>query len=270
MERQIQWYPGHMAKAKRQLGELLKYLDVILEIRDARIPLASHNGDLDALLERRPRIVILNKVDLADPSLTKAWQEWFRGQKMLVLTVNGQNGQGVNQIWKLLEQELPAPKVNRPRRIGVVGIPNVGKSSILNRLLGTGAAKTGNMPGVTRGKQWIRRGNFEVLDLPGLLPPKIQSDEDGLKLAMLGAIREELIPAYDLALLVLERYGAKLFNWTELDSNFDSPEAGLEWYAKKRGFLSKGGEIDEHRAILALLKDFRDGRLGRISLESPN
>jgi len=270
MERQIQWYPGHMAKAKRQLGELLKYLDVILEIRDARIPLASHNSDLDELLERRPKIIILNKVDLAEQNLTKAWQEWFRKQKILSLTVNGQNGQGVNQIWQLLEKELPPIKINRPRRLGVVGIPNVGKSSILNRLLGTGAAKTGNMPGVTRGKQWIRRGNFEVLDLPGLLPPKIQSDEDGLKLALLGAIREELIPTYDLVLLLLERYGARLFGWEQLKVTITSPEDGLEWYARKRGFLSKGGEWDQHRATLALLKEFRDGRLGRISLESPH
>lgn len=266
----IHWFPGHMAKAKRQLAELIRFLDVILEIRDARIPRASHNGDLDALLERRPTVIVLNKADLAEPAATGAWQQWFLAQGTPAISVNGKNGQGIKEVWKLLGNVLPGSKFTRARRVGVVGIPNVGKSTILNRMLGTGAAKTGNLPGITRGKQWIKREGFEILDTPGLLPPKIVSAEDGLKLAWVGTIRDEIIPSYDLALQLMERYGEAIFGWEKAGLALGSIEEKLDWFARKRGFLVKGGDSDIHRGAITLLKEFRDGRLGRISLERPS
>jgi ribosome biogenesis GTPase A len=266
----IHWYPGHMAKAKRQLSELIKFIDAIIEVRDARLPMTSHNSDIDSILIRRPRLVVLNKSDLADPEITEQWRNWFEKSDCPVLAVNGKSGQGVDQIWRSLNRLFP-PDNRRPTlRIGVVGIPNVGKSSLLNRLIGTSSAKTGNLPGVTRGKQWIKRNGFEILDTPGLLPPKIADQESGIKLALVGTIREEIIPTYDLALMLLTRFGEQLFAWRQNGLMITDPEAGLEWYARKRGFLMKGGEIDLHRGATTLLNEFRNGRLGKLSLEVPS
>lgn len=262
----IHWYPGHMAKAKRELNELIKYLDLILEVRDARLPKVSHNSDLEVMLGKRPNIIILNKIDLADPSLTSEWTRRFNQLGLTVTGVNGKNGAGMKEVWNLLEKHQKNNTTRPTLRIGVIGIPNVGKSSVLNRLLGTGSAKTGNLPGITRGKQWVKREGFEVLDTPGLLPPKIINQEDGMKLALIGTIREEIIPVYDLALFLLESYGDQLFNWENSQS---VPIERLEWYARKRGFLGKGGLPDLNRAAGTLLKEFRDGRIGRITLEVP-
>jgi ribosome biogenesis GTPase A len=266
---EINWYPGHMARAKRQLAELIKYLDVILEIRDARLPQISHNSDLEILLERKPNVVILNKVDLAESKTTKAWVDWFKGKSNPVLEVNGKNGAGVDEIWRLIPKIILTKKIRTIIRVGVVGIPNVGKSTILNRLTGTGSAKTGNRPGITRGKQWIKRNGFEILDTPGLLPPKIVNQEDGFKLAFIGTIREEIIPTYDLTLKLLESYGERLLGWEKAWLQLKTVEEQLEWFAKKRGFLLKGGTPDINRVVSCLLKEFRDGRLGRVSLEVP-
>lgn len=266
----IHWYPGHMAKAKRELTELMKCIDLLLEIRDARIPLSSHNSDLEPILTRRPNLVVLNKADLAETSITKEWTGWLAARQIPVIEVNGRTGQGVNQIWKALMQRQAATTLKRAFRVGVIGIPNVGKSSVLNRLLGVGVAQTGNRPGITRGKQWVKRGSIEVLDTPGMLPPKIADHETGIKLGLIGTIGEDLLPVYDLGLELLARYGERLFEWGKMGLNMDSPEAGLDWYARKRAFLVKGGEPDLNRAIYALLQDFRNGRLGRISLETPS
>jgi ribosome biogenesis GTPase A len=266
---EINWYPGHMAKAKRQLAELIKYLDVILEVRDARLPIISHNDDLEALLVRKPQLIVLNKVDLAEPQLTKAWVSWFGKLSAPVIEVNGKNGFGMDKIWKLIPQIVSVNKIRAVIRVGVVGIPNVGKSTILNRLIGNNSVKTGNRPGITRGKQWIRSNGLEILDTPGLLPPKITNQEEGLKLALIGTIREEIIPAYDLALKLLAEYGERLFEWDKTGEKLETAEARLDWYTKKRGFLIKGGTLDLNRGVSSLLKEFRDGRLGRISLEAP-
>ncbi len=265
----IHWFPGHMAKAKRQLTEMLKYLDIIIEVRDARIPLISHNSDLKHLFQRRPVIIVLNKADLAEASITKEWQSFLMQQGALVAVVNGRNGNGVKEIWDLLNKTVQL-KSTRPKRVGVVGIPNVGKSSVLNRLLGVSTAKTGNLPGVTRGKQWVKKGGFELLDTPGLLPPKIQDQAGGFRLAMIGTIRDEIIPSYDLALLLIEQLGVKLFSrFGESELVDGQAEEILDWFGRKRGFLVKGGEVDLHRAAITLLKDFREGRLGKFSLEFP-
>ncbi len=266
---EIHWYPGHMAKAKRELTELIRYLDLILEVRDARLPIASHNDDLETILARKPQVVILNKVDLAEPEVTKSWVRWFQGSSIPVLEVDSKSGTGIDKIWRLIPQVIVSSKIRTMIRVGVVGIPNVGKSTILNRLTGTGSAKTGNRPGVTRGKQWVKRNGIEILDTPGLLPPKIIRQEDGLKLALVGTIREEILPAYDLSLKLLEMLGERIFQWQANGVELLTPEEQLEWFAKKRGFILKGNMPDLNRAVSILLKEFRDGKLGRLSLEVP-
>lgn len=266
--RQIQWYPGHMAKAKRELGQFVPYLDIVLEVRDARLPLISHNADLDSLLARKPRLVILNKSDLADPVANQAWMKWFEASGQPAVIINGQSGEGVAEIWKAMKRICP-PNPKKPSlKAGVVGIPNVGKSSLLNRLIGAASARTGNMPGVTRGKQWVRSHGFEILDTPGLLPPKIASETDGMLLGFIGTIREEIIPVYDLVLALIEQYGG-LLKLDEPGPEPGCPEEILGRYAKKRGFLVKGGEPDLERAALTILREFRDGKLGRMTLEQP-
>jgi ribosome biogenesis GTPase A len=265
----IHWYPGHMAKAKRELGELMKCIDLLVEVRDARIPLSSHNRDLEPILARRPNLVALNKTDLADAITNRKWVEWYAKQGLAVVEVNGRTGQGVNQLLKALVNQQSVSTLKRALRVGVVGVPNVGKSSILNRLLGVGTASTGNRPGVTRGKQWVKRGAIEVLDTPGLLPPKISDRETGIKLALIGTISEELLSAYDLVMELMGRYGEQLFEWQKQGIVIATPENGLEWYARKRTFIVKGGELDLNRAMHTLLQEFRNGRLGRVSLENP-
>jgi ribosome biogenesis GTPase A len=266
---EIQWFPGHMAKAKRQLSEILKYLDLLIEVRDARIPIASHNNDLESILGKKPVIVLLNKIDLADPIATDQWCSWFRNQKTPIIKVNGKSGKGIEEIWKIAPMLLRSKALERTKRIGVVGIPNVGKSSILNRLLGKGAARTGNTPGVTRGKQWIKHKGFEILDTPGLLAPKINCRAVGYKLALIGTVRDEIAPVYDLALYLLENFGENLFKKEGSFPKQLSPDDQLLWFAEKRKFLAKGGEPDLNRAARTLLHEFRNGRLNRITLELP-
>ncbi len=280
---QIHWFPGHMAKAKREINELLKLVDLVLEVRDARIPVSSHNPDINRLTAGKERIILLNKSDLADSGANTTWSKHLTQEQTAVLIVNAQNGEGFQSLLKLLKKSgtnLAARlkergRLPRPLRILVVGIPNVGKSTVLNRLAGRKAARTGDLPGVTRGKQWITLpGGMEMLDSPGLLPPKIDDQEVGIKLAMIGTIPEDLVDQEELACRLLSfltrNYPGALNARYEMSEQLliDSHDL-LAALAKKRGCLQAGGSPDFLRAARILFDDFRSGKLGRITLELP-
>ncbi len=276
-----QWYPGHMTKAKRMMQENIKLIDLIIELVDARIPLSSRNPDIDELGKGKARIVLLNKSDLADPVCNKQWMRYFEEQGAHVLEINSKSGAGIKAIHNLV-QEACAEKiardrkrgiVNRPVRAMVVGIPNVGKSTFINSFAGKACTKTGNKPGVTKGKQWIRlNGKLELLDTPGILWPKFEDQLVGMRLAFIGSINDEVIIMEELACDMLhvlrklypdaitERYGIE---WRESE-----PEM-LSEIARVRGCMLKGETLDIRKAADILTDDFRSGRLGRITLERP-
>ena len=294
---QIHWFPGHMAKAKREITELLKLVDLVLEVRDARIPVSSHNPDINRLTAGKERIILLNKSDLADIGANTRWIKHLTQEQTVVLTVNAQNGEGFPALLKQLKkggERLAARlkergRLPRPLRILVVGIPNVGKSTVLNRMAGRKAARTGDLPGVTRGKQWITlAGGMEMLDSPGLLPPKIEDPDVGLKLAMIGTIPEDLVDQEELACRLLsflthnhasalsDRYGltetAAQLSEGISEGAFEQSSSGhhlLAAMAIKRGCLQTGGSPDLLRVARVLFDDFRSGKLGRITLELP-
>lgn len=271
----IQWYPGHMARAKRTIRELIRYVDVVIEVLDARIPVSSRNPDLAELLERRPRAVALNKADLADPAATRRWAEYLRAQNAPAVPVDAGRGTGVRKLLALagkLAGERPTRR--GPARALVAGIPNVGKSSLINRLAGRAAARTGENPGVTRGRQWLKAGDdLELLDLPGILWPKLDDGLVALHLAITGAIPEERYDSIDVATRLLgvlatehraglqRRYGLVTLSGDGLET--------LAEIGRRRGMLRRGGEVDTLAAARAVLGDFRDGRLGRLTLEMP-
>lgn len=285
---QIHWFPGHMAKAKREITELLKLVDLVLEVRDARIPISSRNPDINRLTAGKERIILLNKSDLADNNANAVWIKHLTKdqEQTSVLAVNAKSGEGFQVLLKMLKksgENLAARlkergRLPRPLRILVVGIPNVGKSTVLNRMAGRKAAKTGDLPGVTRGKQWITlAGGIEMLDSPGLLPPKIEDPDIGVRLAMIGTIPEELVDQEELACRLLsfltrnyantlsERYGVVVTSEQSLEEAHDL----LAVLAKKRGCLQTGGSLDLLRMARILFDDFRSGKLGRITLELP-
>lgn len=272
---EIQWYPGHMAKAKRQLSEMLPLLDVVVEVADARIPSSSRNPDLDRLLARKPRVVVLNKSDLASPVITEAWLKYIQSQGNAAVAVNSRTGQGMADLRTALRSVRAGnEKIRRTtRRVGVVGIPNSGKSTILNQLVGRSSAQAGDRPGVTRGKQWVRVGEWEILDTPGLLWPKFEDKNAAILLAFTGAIRHELFNEEELAIELIaflkEKCPGCLAKAYMIDEDEDHQES-LYAIARKRGCLKKGGAVDELRGAKLLWGDFRAGRLGRISLESPS
>ncbi len=276
-----QWYPGHMTKARRMMEENIKLIDLVIELVDARIPLASRNPDIDALGKNKSRLVLLNKSDLADEHANKLWKEYFKGQGFFVLEVNSQSGSGMKQIHALvqeackekIERDRKRGILNRPVRAMVVGIPNVGKSTFINSFAGKACTKTGNKPGVTKGKQWIRLNrSLELLDTPGILWPKFENQEVGLKLALIGSMNDHVVPvdemAMDLIVMLREQYGGvleKRYETTEEQKPFEI----LKDIAKKRGCLLKGEELDTEKAAALLMEDFRSGKLGRITLEVP-
>ncbi len=276
-----QWYPGHMTKAKRMMQENIKLIDLIIELVDARIPLSSRNPDIDELGKNKSRIVLLNKSDLADPKYNKEWKKYFEDKGAHVLEVNSKSGAGVKSIHALvqeackekIERDRKRGIVNRPVRAMVVGIPNVGKSTFINAFAGKACTKTGNKPGITKGKQWIKlQKNLELLDTPGILWPKFEDQHVGMKIAFIGSINDEIIIleelAIDLIKFLKELYPNALHSRYEIES-FENPLDSLSAVAQIRKCYGKGGELDLEKASNIVIDDFRSGKLGHITLERP-
>ena len=276
-----QWYPGHMTKAKRMMQENIKLIDLVIELVDARIPLSSRNPDIDELGKNKARLVLLNKADLAEDKWNDAWAEYFKKKGFSVVKVNSRKGGGIKSIQGVI-REACAEKIerdrkrgilNRPVRAMVVGIPNVGKSTFINALAGKACAKTGNKPGVTKGKQWIRLNKqVELLDTPGILWPKFEDQEVGLKLAFIGSIKDEVLQTEELAAELIHflrtAYPEVLADKSNIEMDEDDYVV-LNRIAKSRNCIVRGNELDTEKAALLLLDDFRNGKLGRLTLEYP-
>ncbi|MDO5550289.1 MAG: ribosome biogenesis GTPase YlqF [Lachnospiraceae bacterium] len=276
----IQWYPGHMTKAKRAMKEDIKLIDLIIELVDARAPLSSRNPDIDELGKGKARLILLNKSDLADERVNEQWVSYFLGLGYQVVKMNCRSGAGLKQINGAV-QEACREKIERDRRRGirnrpvramVVGIPNVGKSTFINAFAGKSCAKTGNKPGVTKGNQWIRLNkSLELLDTPGILWPKFEDQAVGLKLAYIGSINDEILNKEELALgllrFLMDQYPDVLKERYQAEA--ETPLMALEQIAKVRACLQKGGQYDFSKAANLLFDDYRSGKLGRITLELP-
>ncbi len=272
----INWYPGHMKKTREMIQENLKLVDAVIEVIDARIPVSSRNPVIDELVKDRTRIIVLNKVDLADSDQTAAWKSRLTADESFAVAVNCNTGAGISQIYKRLG-EIKAERDQktvrkRPLRLMIVGVPNVGKSSLINKLTGKKSAKTGDRPGVTRGKQWLTLTNgMQLLDTPGILWPKFEDPDVGLNLAFCGSIRDEIL---DVETLCLELIKVLLRDYRELlksrykleEISEDSLEA-MEEIARKRGFIFSGRRIDYERTAKTVLDEFRGGKIGKITLE---
>ena len=277
----FQWYPGHMTKAKRMMQEDMKLIDVVIELVDARIPLSSKNPDIDEMAKNKSRVILLNKYDLADEKHTESWKTYFENQGYFVTLVNSKNGNGVRKVNDVvtlackekIERDRKRGILNRPLRAMVAGIPNVGKSTFINSIAGKASAKTGNKPGVTKGKQWIKiNKSIELLDTPGILWPKFEDQSVGLRLAFIGSIREEILNIYELSVelirFLLFHYSGCLAERYGIEENED-PQETLSRIAEKRACRIKGGELDLNKAAGFVMDDFRNGRLGKITLEFP-
>ena len=278
----IQWYPGHMTKTRRQIEADLKLVDAVCEIVDARIPISSRNPDIDSICGNKPRIVVLNRMDLADPEMTKAWVAYFRSKGMAAITTDCKSRKGISDfqpaVRSVLKEKIQknAEKgMNRPVRVMVVGIPNVGKSTLINQISGRKGAKAENRPGVTRGKQWVTVDNgLLLLDTPGILWPKFEDPNVGMKLAYTGAVKENVIDTEELAYYLMEllyrHYPQTVKERYGIDLPADTPGyALLEEAGRKRGYLVSGGEINTERMAKVLLDEYRSGKLGRFTLEEP-
>ena len=277
----FQWYPGHMTKAKRMMQENMKLIDLVIELVDARVPISSRNPDIDELGKNKARLILLNKSDLAEEKWNDAWMEYFKEKGYSVVKLNAKKGSGIKSIngviqeacKEKIERDRKRGILNRPVRAIVVGIPNVGKSTFINALAGKACTKTGNKPGVTKGKQWIRLNkNVELLDTPGILWPKFEDQTVGLRLAFIGSIKDEILHTEELAaeltqFMVREYPGvlAEKYEMEESENGFEN----VQEIAKSRHCLVKGNELDTEKAAKLLLDDFRNGRLGRITLETP-
>lgn len=278
------WYPGHMAKTKRQMIEDLKLIDVVVEILDARIPVSSSNPDINEIVKEKPKVVVLNKSDLADERQNKAWIEYFNKKGVSVVLADCNSGKGINEVSKEImkqaelvkQKEASKGRVGRSVRTMVLGIPNVGKSSFINRISKKNTAEVGNKPGVTRKKQWIRLNNgIELMDTPGVLWPKFENEQVALNLAYTGTIKEDVIEpvevAYSLLKVLLEEYKQNVIERYKLQNidEMDTLEVMYE-IGRKRGAIVSGGNIDEEKTAKIIIDDFRNAKLGRITLEKPN
>ena len=279
----IQWYPGHMAKTRRMIVEQMKRMDAVCEILDARIPLSSRNPDVEELTGEKPRLIVLNRTDLADPAATRQWAAYFRGKGYAVLEANAKAGQGTGRfagaVRELLAEKIAAyterGQAGRTLRVMILGIPNVGKSTFINKVSGRKTAKAEDRPGVTRSKQWIAVDrSLELLDTPGMLWPKFDDPAVGMRLACTGAVRDEIVDLEELASHLMAYLGGQypdaLLQRYKVEA--EPEDAGftlLEKAGKKRGFLVRGGGVDTERMARILLDEFRGGRLGRFTLELP-
>lgn len=277
----FQWYPGHMTKARRMMQENIKLIDLIIELADARIPLSSRNPDIDEMGKNKARLIVLNKADLAEEKRNDEWVEYFREKGYSAVKVNSKKGGGIKSIQSVIqeacrektERDRRRGILNRPVRAMVAGIPNVGKSTFINTLAGKACAKTGNKPGVTKGKQWIRLNkSVELLDTPGILWPKFEDQTAALKLAFIGSIKDEILQTEELAaelIRFLEREYAGAIGEKYSVETAEDPYECLRRIAESRHCLVRGSELDTEKAAVLLLDDFRNGRLGRITLENP-
>ncbi|MBR7020669.1 MAG: ribosome biogenesis GTPase YlqF [Lachnospiraceae bacterium] len=282
----INWYPGHMAKAKRQMQEDMKVIDVVVELVDARIPYSSKNPDVDAIAGGKSRVLLLNKADMADPEVTALWKAHYESKGLVVAAIDARVGNGLKTVSECIttacrekiERDRRRGILNRPLRAMIVGIPNVGKSTFINSFAGKAVAKTGNKPGVTKGRQWIRLNKqVELLDTPGILWPKFESAEVGRRIAWIGSVNDQILITTEMAeqLLVFltDTYPGAVGAYYGIDeATEDAPERGAELLARiaaRRGCIRKGGEPDLERAAAMVTDDFRNVRIGRISLERP-
>ncbi len=272
----INWYPGHMKKTRELIAENLKMVDIVIEVIDARIPISSRNPIIDELVKTKKRIIILNKSDLSDGKANAQWSDYFKQQGSMVLAMNCMSGGGVNQLYKILNRQQDEKNEGqirkKPLRMMIVGVPNVGKSSLINRMTGKKSAKTGDRPGVTKGKQWLGLENgMQLLDTPGILWPKFEDPEAGLNLAFCGSIKDEILDVATLALeliKVLQRdYPQLLKDRYKLDEIEEDALTNMENIALKRGFILPGRRIDYERCAKTLLDEFRSGKIGNITLE---
>jgi ribosome biogenesis GTPase A len=275
----INWYPGHMKKTRELIQENLKMVDIVVEVVDARIPVSSRNPIIDELIKSKRRIMILNKSDLSDSRANDGWVDHFKRQGYDVLSMNCMSGQGVPQLLKLLtaiqDEKNEGKILKKSLRMMIVGVPNVGKSSLINRLTGKKSAKTGNKPGVTRGKQWLNLENsMQLLDTPGILWPKFEDPKAGLDLAFCGSIKDEILDVASLALELIkvlqEDYSELLIERYKLAEIGETPLETMELIAEKRGFILPGKKIDYERTGRTLLDEFRAGTIGKITLEKCN
>lgn len=281
----IQWFPGHMAKTRRLMKESMRLVDIVVELTDARIPVSSRNPEIDRLIGQKPRVILLNKCDSADEETTRRWVSFYQKAGIPAVPTDCRSGKGLGAflplvkktLTPLLERRAAKGMSGQPIRMMIVGIPNVGKSSLINRLAGGRRAKVEDRPGVTRGRQWVTlSGGFELLDMPGVLWPKFEDPAVGERLAFTGAVKDDVLDtellAMRLLLLLRERYPQLLegrYRMTETEMSDVDAYGLLELLGRKRGMLISGGEVNTERAAIALLDEFRGGKLGRITLEVP-